>query len=119
MKIITLSVTTDGSGDGNTTHTEHVQGYLYAVQLIDGSFADGVDVTLACLNTELTYNLFVKANFNTDQMAYPRTLQHLDTDGTNLTTHCEPIVFGKPKVTIAQGGDTKTGSVRLFVRDWD
>jgi len=119
MKIVNISVTTDTGGDGAVSHTAHVQGYLYAVQLIDGDFADGVDVTLACLNDELTYNLFVKLNFNTDQMVYPRTLEHLDTDGTALTTHCEHIVYGTPKVTIAQGGAVKTGTVRLFVRDWD
>lgn len=119
MKIINISVTTDTAGDGTTTHGDLVQGYLYAVQLVDGDFADGVDVTLACVNNDLTYNLLVKADFNSDQMAYPRTLQHLDSSGAALTTHCEPIVTGKPRVTIAQGGAVKTGSVRLFVRDWD
>ena len=118
MKIVTLSVTTDGSGDGTAT-SSHLQGYLYAVQLIDGDFADGVDVDIDCVNDELSYILLDKDNFNTDQLVYPRTLQHLDTDGSALSTHCEHIVNGKPKVTIASGGSVKTGGVRLFIRDWD
>ena len=117
MKILDISVTSDGSGDGVTSAPNHVQGFLYAVQLIDGDFADGVDLDMDCVNDELTYILFDKDNFNTDQMAYPRTLEHLDTSGADLATHTMPLIFGKPRVTIAAGGDTKTGTVRLFIID--
>ena len=119
MQIVDITVTTDTSGDGTTTHGSHVQGYLYAVQLIDGDLADGVDVDIDCVGPDLTYILMDKDNFNSDQMAYPRTLQHLDTDGSDLSTHGQHIVYGKPKVTVAAGGAVKTGGVRLFIRDWD
>ena len=119
MQRIDISVTTDTAGAGSTTHSYHVQGYLYAVQLIDGDFADGVDIDIDCVAPDLTYILMDKDDFNSDQMAYPRTLEHLDTAGSALSTHCEAIVHGKPIVTIANGGSVKTGAVRLFIREWD
>lgn len=119
MQIIRLDVTTDTAGDGTTTHSEHVQGYLYAVQFIDGDFADGVDVDIDCVHGDLTYVLMDKDNFNTDQMAYPRILEHLNTDGSDLATHCEILVNGKPKATVAAGGSVKTGAFLLYIRDWD
>ena len=118
MKIINIPVTVDASGDGTGT-SAHVQGYLYAVQLIDGNFADGVDIDIDCVNDELSYILLDKDNFNSDQIVFPRTLEHLNTDGTNLATHCESLVFGKILVTVAAGGVSTSGSFRFFVREFD
>ena len=118
MKVIRLDVTTDTAGDGTATYASHVTGFLYAVQYVDGDFADGVDVDIDCVHGDLTYVLMDKDNFNTDQMAYPRTLEHLNTDGTDLSTHCYPMVNGKPKATVAAGGSVKTGAFILFIFDW-
>ncbi len=119
MKKIRLDITTDTAGAGNATYGTHVQGYLYAVQFIDGDLADGVDVDIDCVNGNLTYVLMDKDDFNTDQIAYPRTLEHLDTDGSDLSTHCLPIVSGKPKATVASGGSVKTGAFLLYIKEWD
>jgi hypothetical protein len=118
-----LSVTTDGSGDGTATDTTPMFGYLYAVDLIDGSYDDGVDFTLQAINNPIsgvTKNLLVIANFNTDQTLYPRTLMHGDTDGAALTgtaggDRCMQIVNGTLKATIAQGGATKTGGCIVYI----
>jgi len=118
MRMYTLPVTTDTAGAG-TSALEAVPGggTLYAVQLIDGDFADGVDITLTAEIDGLSIPLLTKADFNTDQIVYPRVLQALNTDGTALTTHCEPLVMGRVKAVVAQGGSVKSGSFRLFVRD--
>jgi hypothetical protein len=110
-----MDFTTDGSGNATVTFENNVEGFLYAVQLIDGDLADGVDVTLTAEQGILSIPLLVKADFNTDQMVYPRVLQSLNTDGTALTTHCMPIVIGKPKVVIAQGGAAASGGVILYI----
>ena len=117
MRKVIVNVTTDGSGDG-TGYGEAVAGTLYAVQLVDGDFADGVDITLTCENEELSIPLLVKADFNTDQMVYPRVLEALNTDGSDLSSHAMPLCFGRPKAVVAQGGATKTGKFILYVVDW-
>lgn len=118
MKQIRVDLTTNGSGAA-TGFGKSLAGIgtVYAVQLVDGTFDDGVDVTVTFENSDLSIPVLVKADFNTDQIVYPRVLQALNTDGTALTTHCEPLAFGRPKVVIAQGGDTKTGSVVLYIRE--
>lgn len=112
---VLLSGTTSAGGALTVSGTTSVTGLLYAVQLIDGSFDDGVDITLTCENSDMSIPLLVKADFNTDQMVYPRVLQALNTDGTALATHTLPILAGIPKMVIAQGGGTKTGGCILYI----
>lgn len=110
-----IDLTTDAAGAATVQLSDVYIGLLYAVQLIDGTFDDGVDITLTCEQGDLSIPLLVKADWNTDQMVYPRVLEALNTDGTNLTTHTMPLVFGKPKAVIAQGGNVKTGAVVLYL----
>jgi hypothetical protein len=115
MKTVRIDLTTNGSGAA-TGFGNAVNGLLYAVQLIAGDFASGVDLTLTSdLGDSLSVPLLVKANFNTSQFAYPRVLEHDAADGTDLTTYTMPLIAGRPKAVIAQGGDTKTGAVVLFI----
>ena len=116
MKRIVIPVTTATDGSA-TAYAEAIAGAqtLYAVQLVDGDLADGVDVTLTCENEDGSIPLLVAADWNSDKMVYPRVLENLNTDGTDLSSHCMPVVFGRPKVVIAQGGAVKTGKVILYV----
>lgn len=116
MRSTKVNLTTNTAGAA-TEYGEAVVGSVYAVQLIDGDFADNVDVTVTCENENLSMPILVKANFDTDHLVYPRVLQALDTDGSALTTHCEPLAYGRIKVVIAQGGSVKTGAVIVYVRD--
>lgn len=117
MLKIRFDITTDASGDGSATASMSGFGSLYAVQMIDGTYDDGVDITVTCEQGDLSIPLFAKLNFNTDSIAYPRVLQQLATDGTNLTTHCEPLCFGKLKAVVAQGGNAASGSFILYIRE--
>lgn len=116
MRVITISLTTDASGDA-TAYANAVAGTVYAVQLVDGTFDDGVDITLTAENEDLSMPILVAADWNSDKMVYPRVLQNLNTDGTALTTHCEPLVYGRLKAVIAQGGNAKTGKVKVYIRE--
>ena len=111
-----IDITTNSSGDGSGFDTSAL-GILYAVQLVDGDFADGVDVTITSEQGDLSFPLLTQANFNTDQIVYPRVLQALNTDGTALATHTLPLVVGRPKVVVAQGGNTKSGSFIFYILD--
>lgn len=111
-----LDITTDASGDGSGIASAAI-GFLYAIQLADGDFSDGVDITVTAEQGDLSIPLLVKADFNTDQMQYPRVLQNLNTDGTALTTHAMPVVVGRPKVVVAQGGNAKSGSFIFYISE--
>lgn len=115
MEIIRIDLTTDAAGAATVTDDRVINGRLHAVQLVDGTFDDGVDLTLTCETPDLSIPLLTIANWNTDQVLYPRVLQNLNTDGSALATHTEPIVAGKIKAVIAQGGNVKTGSVICYV----
>jgi hypothetical protein len=114
MRAVRVNVTTDASGDG-TGYGDAVVGLLYAVQLVDGTFDDNVDLTLTAEREDLSIPLLVKADWNTDQMALPRVAESLNTDGSALTNYAMQVVFGRPKAVIAQGGNAKTGAVILYV----
>jgi hypothetical protein len=114
LKAITLPVSTDASGDGSFTGPK-VCGRLYAAQLVDGDFADGVDITLTSEDPNLSIPALAKLNFNTDQMVYPRVACALNTDGTSLTVYDMPVINGPIKAVIAQGGNAKSGSVIVFI----
>jgi len=116
MKRVTIPIATITDGSC-TAYGDSCVGALYAVQLEDGDLADGVDITLTAENGQGSIPLLAQLNFNTDQMQYPRVLQTLNTDGTALATHCEPVVFGRLKLVVAQGGAVKTGSVTCFIRE--
>lgn len=114
-QLIRVSVMTDAAGDGITVSTQRATGKIYAVQLVDGDFVDGVDVTLTVEQDGVSIPVLVKANFNTDQVVYPRVLEALSTDGSNLTTHAMPLAFGYPKAVVAQGGNAKTGAFIFYI----
>jgi hypothetical protein len=116
IEIIRIDLTTAADGTKTVTDNRIVNGLLHAVQLVDGDLADGVDLTLTCETGDLSIPLLTNANFNTDKVVYPRVLQHLGSDGSDLTTHTEPIVAGRIKAVLAQGGDTKTGAVICFIK---
>ena len=113
-----IDLTSDASGNV-TGYSDSVSGggFLYAVQLVDGNFDDGVDITLTAEHADLSIPLLVAADWNTDKMVYPRVLQNLSTDGTVLTTHTLPVVVGRIKAVIAQGGNAKTGAVVCYITD--
>lgn len=116
LKSVILTGTTDGSGNQTVTDTKASYGFLYAVELIDGSADDGIDFTLETINNPIsgvTKPLLVIADFNTDQTQYPRTLIHSDTTGAALTgtaggDRAMLVVDGTLQVRIAQGGAAKT-----------
>lgn len=115
MDMIRVPVTTDAAGAGTTQATQRTNGVLYAVQLIDGDFDNGVDVTLTFEQAEVSIPVLVKADFNTDQIVYPRAYAALGTDGSALTDIVLPISVGYPKAVVAQGGNVKSGTFIFYI----
>ena len=115
IEIVRIDLTTNAGGAASGTDNRKINGLLHSVQLVDGNFDDGVDITLTSETPDLSTPLLTKADFNTDQMTYPRVLESLNTDGTPLTTHDKPLVAGQIKAVVAQGGNVKSGSIVCFI----
>lgn len=119
MRLVRLNVTTNGSGAGNATQTPKVGEYAYllhAVEWIKGTFDNGVDATLQCVNTlsGVDRTLLTLTDANNDALHYPRVLE-ADNAGGALTTYTLPLVDGDLELTVEQGGDTKTGGCVVYL----
>jgi hypothetical protein len=108
IEVIKLSGTTDTGGD-LTVNGDYITGLLLAVDLEISAADATADHTVSIQSTDVgnAYNVLVVANSQTDKRYYPRTLEHLDTDGTALATHTPHAIAGKPRYVVAQGGSTK------------
>lgn len=114
MRSARVSATTDTAGDGIGNGTINVLGVVHAIKWDKGTCDTGVDITVSVQKSDAAGNLLVVANADASKLYYPRSLQHLDTDGSNLTTHTRPLACGTVRLVIAQGGNTKTGAVIVF-----
>lgn len=124
MKIVRIDITTDTGGAGSSFTSIGGGGSLYAIQMVDGTFADGVDLAVTVEQGDLSIPVFTKANFNTDSIAYPRALTQHASDGADSTLvgdgtilYCEPLVFGRIKAAVTSGGAVASGSVILYIRE--
>lgn len=120
MQYISQTLTTDGSGDATVTvRLNPGSNFVRKVQYVKTDFADGVDLaitdgiggevlTVSSMNAAAVYAPKMAANLNTTGAALLYAA-----GGTAVTTDV-PVV-GSLTITIAQGGDTKTGEIRIWV----
>lgn len=100
-----------------TVDGKAVRGWLESIDL-EVSAADATaDVTVSVQSPDSgnAYNVLVVANTQTDKRYYPRTLTHLDTDGSDLAAHTRHFIGGKPRFLIASAGDAKVVSCVLTI----
>ena len=120
MKYEKVTWTTDGSGNA-TSYGKTVVGEICAIDYLPGDTDTGATVSVYDEPSGgFTHTLLVKATAGTaNTRYYPRELVHKAEDGAALTgtaggDRTEPFASGKIKVTIASGGNTKTGSVVVY-----
>jgi YD repeat-containing protein len=104
-----LTLVTDASGDA-VAYTPHVLGRVLAVVYTkDGTtpFANGVDLTVTAEATAQA--ILALTDQNASGTFYP--------PWTGTRTVNEPVTVAgdRVKVVVAQGGDTKTGTVDVIV----
>jgi len=118
MKRQLLTVITDGSGDAVTTGTA-VLGKLFAIEYRPGTIDTGATVTITC-EADASKPLLTLTTAGTSNVwFYPRDVEHAVANGAALTglaggDRAMPILCGAPKVVIASGGNTMTGSVIIY-----
>lgn len=118
---ISSGVTSGGAGvsTNNNTHTVKTMGLVAAiyVQYNDNPPATS-DVTVATLGTSPSapaLTLLSVSNAATSGWFFPRALEHLNTDGTALTSHTYMPLADKVKVTLAQANDGDSVDVWLLI----
>ncbi len=117
-KKIVLKVTTAADGSATATSPNWAFGWLHRVSYIPGTLDTGADLTLTS-EGPTSQSLLVKSNAGTSNVSfYPRAVGNQNTDGAAGTTFDEFILIdGKLKLVVAQGGDTKTGTVIVYYFD--
>lgn len=120
LNAIKLIGTTSAGGALTVTAGKAVKGFLYAVEWIDGTFADGVDAVLSVINTNsgVDQTLLTLTDANNDDWFYPRVLVH-DEAGAALTGTSggdreKAVLNGTLKLVVSAGGDTLTGGCVVY-----
>jgi hypothetical protein len=122
MDAIWLSVTTDAAGAGTVTAGRNVRPdtprRLYAVEWVDGTFADGVDAVLSVVNTlgGADVTLLTLTDADNDGWYYPRTAACDGTAGV-LTHYEQPVINGDLRLVVSNGGSVTLGGAYVYLGD--
>ncbi len=118
LKSVRLTGTTNASGALTVLAPHSILGWLFAVQWIDGTLADGVDAVLSVTRTpsEVDKTLLTLTNANDDAWYHPRVLE-CDAAGASIGTYTPMIIEGTLKLVVSSGGDTLTGGCIVYYTD--
>lgn len=112
-----VAVGVNGAATANKTSTNPITGFVHAVHI---DYQDAppatTDVTIATSGSRApAQTILLQANANTDKWYYPRILEQLNTDGTDLATHAMIAIDDFVKVTIAEANANDYVNVYLLV----
>jgi len=124
MEEIRLYGTTNGSGALTVNGEKAVEGYLYAVEWIDGTFSNGVGAVISFQNrgSGVAITVLTLTAANDDDWYFPRELVH-DASGNALIgtaggDRCMPLVTGTPRMVVSSGGASKDGGCILYIKEF-
>lgn len=124
IQAVSATITTDAAGDATVYITvginRKLSGRVHAIKYEPGTIVTGADLTITGETTAVP--ILVKANAGTsDVWYYPRVIPNKNTDGSAFTDVAADIhvVDERIKVVVAQGGDTKTGTITAYIDSRD
>lgn len=114
-----LTVTT--ASDGTVVaYSPRIAGKIHAIHYVKTDFADGVDFTITAEATG--ENIWTESNVNASTVRYPRAATHSQAGVAALyasggTGVLEPVAIAndRVKISIAQGGNAKSGTFHILV----
>jgi hypothetical protein len=113
---VPVTTATDGSA---MAYSAVANGKVLAIQYVKDDFADTVDFAIT---TETTgQGLLIKSDVTASAIFYPRAQVHstagagLTYDGTRVIAEPVPIDNERIKISIAQGGDTTSGTFYVTI----
>ena len=114
--VVPLIGTTNSSGDKVVVAAREVNGFLHSVHEDKGTLADGVDMTLAVIRSEMVQTVLTLTDANTDNKIFIPRIDSCGVTGAALTKNDSMIpVVGTLQLTIAQGGDTRLGGLYAYI----
>lgn len=107
-------ITTDGSGDATVYLGSRLRGRVHAIQYVAGTLDAGTDLVIT---GETTGVAILTDSPAAGEWFYPRAFPNAVTTGAAGTVATEDVhvLNERIKVVVAQGGATKTGSIKVFV----
>ena len=122
MKEMILSITTAADGSATVNGESPILGKLFAVEYQWGTLDATADLTLTCESLSSKPLLTITDAAQANAWYYPRDLVHAVSNAAALTgtaggDRALPIMQGKPKVVVAQGGNAATGKLILYYED--
>lgn len=119
MKRFAVSVTTASDGTA-TAYSPRLSGKIHQIEYVKTDFADGVDFTIEGEATGV--DLWAESNVNASAVRAPRQPTHsqagvasLFAAGGTAVQDRVALAHDRVKITIAQGGATKTGTFHILV----
>lgn len=122
MRRLTVTVTTDGSGDA-TAYSLRCSGELHSItydEAASGGFTDGVDFVITSEATGQT--LWSQLNVNADVTVLPRVPTHTNAGVAALYAAAGEAVLARAalgsdriKIVVSSGGASKTGTFHFLV----
>ncbi len=114
QRTVKLTGTTDTSGALVVTTERAVRGRIVSVRYVKSDFADGSTMTLSLETTGTV--VWQQTGVNASVTVYPRAQVHSGTgvgltyDGTQPVCEPVPVAGERLVMTVANGGNTKTGT---------
>jgi hypothetical protein len=122
MRRFTVTVTTDGSGDG-TDYSPRVYGKVHSVSYVkpsSGGYSDGVDFAITVEETGQT--IWGESNVNATAHRAPRQPTHSQAGIASLYAALgaaveTPVALANDriKIVVASGGAAKTGTFHFLI----
>ena len=118
MRKVKVTVTTDGDGAA-TVYSGPVSGLLHAIRVDDGSgdtsLADTTDIVFT--DAETGFTILTITDLTADALYQPRLPIHGANGAATANLYDRVPVDGSIKAVVAQGGDTKTGTLWFYVAE--
>lgn len=119
MRRYKVPITTAADGSA-TAYSPRVAGKIHSLHYVKTDFADGVDFTITA---EVTgESILAKSDVNASAVFYPRAATHtqagvaaLYASGGTAVSDKIAIASDRVKITIAQGGNAKSGAFHILV----
>lgn len=113
-----VSFTTSAGGAATAAFPHSFYGAkLYAVLWTKGTCDAGVDISLATSGADGSTTVFADVDANSSIAYYPRVAANATADASALTWYDLPVLDGILTLTIAQGGNAKSGSMVVLYED--
>jgi hypothetical protein len=108
-----LPITTIANGTGSATATSD-RGLFHSIRYVKTDFDNGIDFTVTVVNSATTDTILTATDVNASATFAPRMDRHTTAGAAKSADDVLIPFIGALKVTVAQGGNVKSGTFVLY-----